>query len=126
MNKPISILLERDNELADLCCQVLIVNGYIVERVLTREQALTRLELETPEMVIIDLGHPIDEAVKDIIFRIKNDERLAKTRSVLLADDAEIAAPFKQSADMILVKPITEKQLKNVLRKMYKSTGKKI
>jgi len=115
MNKPISILLERDNELADLCCRVLIVNGYIVERVLTREQALTRLELETPEMVIIDLGHPIDEAVKDIIFRIKNDERLAKTRSVLLADDEKISEPFKQSADIILVKPITEKQLQKLM-----------
>ena len=115
MNKPISILLEQDNELADLCCRVLIVNGYIVERVLNREQALTRLELETPEMVIIDLGHPIDEAVKDIIYRIKNDERLAKTRSVLLADDEKISEPFKQSADIILVKPITEKQIRELM-----------
>ena len=115
MTKPISILMERDNEVAELCFQVLTVNGYIVERVLTREEVLTRLELETPELVIIDLGHPIDQAVHDIIFRIKNDERLAKTRSVLLADDEEIAEPFKQTADMILVKPITEKQLQNLM-----------
>ena len=114
MEKPISILIEQDNELAELCCRVLTANGYIIERVLTREEVLTRLELETPEMVIIDLGHPIEEAVKDIIFRIKNDERLAKTRSVLLADDDKIAEPFKKSADMILVKPITEKRLQEL------------
>ena len=115
LNKPISILIEQDNELAELCFHVLTVNGYIVERVLTREEALTRLELETPEMVIIDLGHPINEAVKDIIFRIKNDDRLAKTRSVLLADDKEIAEPFKQSTDKILVKPVSEKQLQMLM-----------
>jgi len=115
MNKPISILIGQNNELIELCCHVLIVNGYIIQRVLTREEALTRLELETPDMVIIDLGHPIDDAVKDIIFRIKNDDRLAKTRSVLLADNEKIAEPFKQSADIILVKPITEKQLQNLM-----------
>lgn len=115
MPKPLSILLERDNELADLCCRVLAVNGFEIERVMTREEALTRLELETPEMVIIDLGHPIDKAVKDIVYRIRHDDRLANTRSVILADDKKLAAPFKKSADKILIKPVTEKQLQKLM-----------
>ncbi|MEK6193293.1 MAG: hypothetical protein N2F24_03555, partial [Deltaproteobacteria bacterium] len=102
-------------ELAELCCHVLTVNGFNIERVLTREEALTRLELETPEMVVIDLGHPIDEAVKDIIYRIRNDDRLAETMSVILADDEESAEPFKESADKILIKPVTEEHLQQLM-----------
>lgn len=116
MGKPLSILIERDNELADLCCRVLAVNGFEIERVMTREEALTRLELETPEMVIIDLGHPIDKTVKDIIYRIRHDDRLARTKSVILADDKKIAAPFKKGADIILIKPITEEQLQKLMK----------
>jgi len=115
MNKPLSILIEEDNELAELCCRVLTVNGFNIERVLTREEALTRLELETPDMVVIDLGHPIDKAVKDIVYRIRHDERLAKTKSVILADNKDIAAPFRKTADKILIKPVTEKKLQKIM-----------
>ena len=116
MGKPLSILIERDNELADLCHKVLTVNGFVIKRVMTREEALTCLELETPELVIIDLGPPIDKAVKDIIFRIRHDERLSSTKSVILADDKKIAAQFKKSADKILIKPVTEEQLQKLMK----------
>lgn len=115
MSKPLSILIEDDNELFDLCCQVFIVNGYRVERVLTREDALTRLELDTPEMVVIDIGHPIDTAVKDIVYRIRNDERLADTQSIILADNESIAAQFKPLADTIILKPVTKESLQALM-----------
>ena len=116
--KPLALLVEYDNDLAEQCNAMLTSRGYRCSRVMNREEALTRLELEAPDVLVIDLGATVDVGARDILQRLRTDKRLAAVKTVLFAENEESVGEYKGQVGAILYKPIPGPQLVEMVDKL--------
>jgi DNA-binding response OmpR family regulator len=63
--------------------------------------------------VVLDLHLP-GTAGTDILKRIRSDERLNQTRVIITTADARLAESLEEQADLILVKPVSFSQLRDM------------
>lgn len=83
--------------------------------------ALNQLAANTPEVVILDLHLPYVSGI-DILHRIRQDTRLAKCRVVIVTADLFRAEPLRNEADLVLIKPISFNQLRDLALRLRASS----
>jgi CheY-like chemotaxis protein len=81
------------------------------------QAALTRLAAITPAIVILDLHLPRISG-QTILQQIRADERLAKMRVILTTADALRAESLRREADLVLLKPISFYQLRDLAKRL--------
>lgn len=115
----IAFVIEDDQDLSNIFTEALKAAGFQVETIRDGAVAQQRLKEATPEIVILDMHLPnIDGA--QILTQIRADERLQKVRVILATADALLGEYYNKQADLVLVKPISFSQLRDLTARYRK------
>lgn len=115
----IALVIEDDQDLSSIFTDALKAAGYQVETIRDGAVAQQRLKETNPEIVILDMHLPNVEGGK-LLEQIRADERLVKTRVILATADALLGEYYEKKADLVLVKPISFSQLRDLTARYRK------
>ena len=117
MNPRFALNVEDEPDLATIYSEALKAGGFETEIVYDGAVALQRLKEVNPMVVVLDLNLP-HIAGTDILAQIRADERLAKTQVVIATADAAMAEMLGESADLVLLKPVSFMQLRMMAERL--------
>ncbi|MEA3341411.1 MAG: response regulator, partial [Chloroflexota bacterium] len=115
--KPLALIIEDDRKQATIFDQALRMAGFETEIIQDGRAALERLATIVPALVVLDLHLPYVSG-DDILHQIRADERLAETRVILATADPLMAEPLGQESDLVLLKPISFGQLRDMATRL--------
>ncbi len=121
MTTPRALIIEDDIALAEIFTLVLQEAGYDTETVNDGALAMERLLAVAPELVTLDLNLP-HLSGRDILQNIRADERLAHTKVMLVTANAVIAETLREASDLVLVKPVSPAQLRDLAKRLRPDT----
>ena len=101
-NRIFSIALQKDFEL--LC----IFDGL---------EAVKQLKQATPKLIVLDMNLPGLHGSKILEF-VRADPKFSQTQVIMATADALQAINLEQDADLILLKPISPKQLRELAKRI--------
>ena len=108
-----ALIIEDDSDLAIIFAQALQAAGFATGIVKDGGSALERLTVARPDVVVLDLHLPRVSGV-DILRRIRADGRLTGTRVIVATADPPMAEMLEDQADLVLIKPISFSQLRDL------------
>ena len=114
---PLALIIEDDEKLAKLFSFAMQAAEFETETIADGKTALTRLQNTLPAIVVLDLHLPFVSGNK-ILRQIKADERLANTRVMVTTADAMLAENLRDIADLVLLKPISVNQLRDLAARL--------
>jgi len=112
MAKPFVFIVEDDPKLNDII-SITLQDDFEFEACKDGNSALERLKIIIPNIVVLDLNLPGTSGV-DILTYIRSDKRLARTRVILATADERQAETLTDEADIILLKPVSPAQLREL------------
>ncbi|HEY9151664.1 MAG TPA: response regulator [Anaerolineales bacterium] len=112
MAKPLGIIIEDDKEIGKIFTIALQTN-FEIEWYMDGFKALARLLQVTPAIIILDLNLPKISG-KDILMKIRADQRLTNVPVIIATADFHQAKSMESKADIILIKPISPIQLREL------------
>ena len=115
--KPIALIIEDDEDLSVIFSEALNAAGFQTETIRNGQLALDRLRIVTPEVVSLDMHLPGVSGL-DILKFIRSEKRLALTNVVVTTADAVMAEHVRDTADFVLIKPITFGQLRDLTARL--------
>ena len=118
MDKFSVLIVEDDQDVAELYGRVLESSGFTTEIARTGEAALARLSVSVPDIVVLDLSLPPHVSGADVLNKIRADQRLAQTRVVVVTGHPELADTVRDSADLVLLKPVEVNQLTDLVTRL--------
>lgn len=122
MDKPTALIVEDDRDIVALFRHVLDVAGYQTEIVLDGKDAMDRLEIMRPNIVLLDLQLPRMSGV-EILKRMRDDERLARVPVVVITAYAPYADSLPVEPDLLLLKPVDINQLSSLVQRLQATQG---
>lgn len=117
MSNPLALIIEDDPDAATIFSEALQAAGFETEIVRTGDKALKRLAVTTPDAVVLDLHLPHVSGI-DILRQIRAEARLAKTRIIIATADPRMAELLRGQADLVLLKPISFSQLRDLAARL--------
>jgi len=118
--KPLALIIEDDRKQATIFDQALRMADFETEIIQDGQVALERLGTIVPTLVVLDLHLPYVSG-DDILRQIRADERLAETRVILATADPLMAELLQQESDLVLLKPISFGQLRDLAMRLRSS-----
>ncbi len=115
--KPFSMVIEDDEDLSSIFCEALNAAGFETEIIRNGRVAIERLEVVAPDLVILDMHLP-SVGGAEILHFIRSDKRLAFTNVVVTTADAIMGEQMRDSADFVLIKPISFGQLRDLTARL--------
>ena len=119
---PKAMIVEDDEKLAVIFTQALKQAAFETETVCNGREALARLAETCPAVVVLDLHLP-DVSGGTILEHIRKDPRLAKTQVILATADAAMADSYDSQADLVLIKPVSFSQLRDLAVRLRERLG---
>jgi DNA-binding response OmpR family regulator len=116
MAKPLVMIVEDDptqNQIFTIALQ----SDFEVETFTDGDSANSRLDEVNPAMVVLDLNLP-GAPGKEILAKIRGDERMSEMRVILATADEQQADMLNAQADIVLLKPISPGQLKDLAKRL--------
>lgn len=113
----LSLIIEDDIDLAEIFSQAVAAAGYKTEVINDGIVAQERLKVLTPAVIVLDMHIPNISGDK-LFLQIRSDERLKGTRVVVATADAQMAEAMRGRADLVLVKPISFTQLRDLTARL--------
>jgi CheY-like chemotaxis protein len=118
MSKPLILIIEDEADLADIYEKALQGGGFETELIQDGQAALARLAAGAPpSIIILDLHLPYIGG-GTILQQIRADERFAKTAIIVTTADDRQAEEMHGKADLVLLKPISVNQLRELAKRM--------
>lgn len=117
MTNPLALIIEDDPYLATIFAEALQIAEFEAQVIQDGQVALAQLATVTPAVVILDLHLP-QVSGQMILQQIRANERLAKTRVLLATADALLAETLQEQADLVLLKPISFHQLRDLAKRL--------
>jgi CheY-like chemotaxis protein len=117
MSNPLALIIEDHHESATIFAEALKEAGFETETIFSGDEALARLAVVTPDVVLLDLNLP-RVAGTEILHQIRADPRLAKTRVIVATAFPELAEGIQDEADLVLFKPVSFSQLRNLAARL--------
>ncbi len=118
-SNPLALVIEDDEDLATIFAKAVEAAEYEVEVIHAGDKAMQRLDAVVPDIVVLDLNLPFVSGAT-ILDRIRTDEQMAKTRVILATANYGLAQSIEDNADLVLVKPITFSQLRDLTSRLRK------
>ena len=119
MNKQLALIIEDDYDASTIFATALQVVGFDTEIIPSGEQAVERLSTTVPDLVMLDLHLPRVVGT-DILQQIRRDERLKDTLVIVASADARMADMIRPLADLVLLKPTTFSQVRDLASRLVK------
>jgi two-component system response regulator AdeR len=111
--KPLGYIIENYEDTLNVFTWALEMAGYQVEATRDGAVAQKRLTEIVPDLIILDLHMPRVSGDK-LLEQVRSDERLVDTRVFLATADANMAAQLRDQAELVLLKPISLSQLREL------------
>lgn len=111
---PDALVIEDDPDLSTIFSQALHLSGFEVRAVSTPAEAYQYLAEFTPRVVTVDLHLQDQTRGDDILDYLHAEPRLAQTSVILTTADAAMADRLEDKADIVLIKPISFSQLRDL------------
>lgn len=115
-----ALVVEDDPQLVEIFTLSLKDAGFAVVSIMDGEEASRWLQTAVPALVVLDLHLP-NASGGALLDQIRQDPRLANTKVVISTADPNWAETFEDEADLILIKPVSFRQL-SVLTQRLKTT----
>ncbi|MFZ6028987.1 MAG: response regulator [Chloroflexota bacterium] len=112
MSKPYAIIIEDDPQLSQIFTLALS-SQFECEAIQDGQAALDRLAQVSPNVIVLDLHLPEVNGEK-ILSYICEEPRLGRARIILATADARMAEQLQDKADVVLLKPISPVQLREL------------
>lgn len=119
INEPFALIIEDDKSCADLFSHVLGFVGYQTEIIGEGNPALARLEEISPDIVLLDLNLPPGPSGTEILHFIRTHPSLVDVPVLIITAYPHIAQEIQDGADLILIKPVSVGQLRNLVSRFY-------
>ena len=117
MSEHLALIIEDDEDLSEIFGQALTAAGYTIEIIRDGQIAQERIKEVVPAVITLDMHIP--HIPGDILLQqIRADERLEKTRIVVTTADAQMGESMRSTADLVLIKPITYTQLRDLTTRL--------
>lgn len=117
--KPFALIVEDAPELLDIFNVALLQAGFHTELISDGKQALERLTIVTPDVVVLDLHLP-GASGKTILEKIRATHKLDDTKVILTTADHLVANTLQDVADLVLIKPISFTQLRDLAARLVR------
>ncbi len=117
MNEYSALIIEDDQKLAMIFAEALRAAEFTPEIIRNGEEALAQLGDLKPYVIVLDLHLPYVSG-KDILHKIRSDERLKHTRVIVATADPILAESLQADADLVLIKPISFGQLRDLAARL--------
>jgi two-component system, OmpR family, phosphate regulon response regulator PhoB len=118
MTTPLALVIEDDEDLAEIFSLALQSANFETEVVRDGQLALTRLAEIAPALVMLDLNLPHLSGA-EILRHIRADQRLDKTKVILATAQDRLAEELRAQANLTLLKPISPEQLRLLASRLY-------
>lgn len=112
-SKSIALIVEDDPDLIHIFAQALELSGFQTHTVTNGEDAIKMLTDIEPNIVVLDLHLP-GISGSEILQTIRSNDRLNNTCVILATADHRTAEDLRDLADLVLLKPISFKQLRDL------------
>lgn len=112
-SKSIALIVEDDPDLIHIFAQALELSGFQTHTVTNGEDAIKMLTDIEPNIVVLDLHLP-GISGSEILQTIRSNNRLNNTCVILATADHRTAEDLRDLADLVLLKPISFKQLRDL------------
>lgn len=116
------VIADDDKDILNLLCYILEREGYRVSKATNGQEALRRVELEQPDLVLLDVMMPHLDGL-EVCRRIRQDPRLRATPILLLtaqSEESSEVAGLDAGADDYLSKPIAPRRLMSHVRALLR------
>ena len=109
----IAFVIEDDEDLSGIFTEALKAAGFQVETIRDGAVAQQRIKEASPELIILDMHLPhVDGAA--LLTQIRAEEHLKETYIIVATADALLGDFHHDEADMVLLKPISFSQLRDL------------
>jgi DNA-binding response OmpR family regulator len=115
---PLALIIEDDDKLSIIFTEALRQAGFDTRIICDGAEALAKIQTCQPAVVMLDLHLP-HVAGDKILEAIHHAEHLAQTRVIITTADATLAATLRPHCDLVLIKPISFLQLRDLARQMH-------
>jgi DNA-binding response OmpR family regulator len=120
----VALVIEDDFDASVIFAKALEVLGFQTEVIDSGEKALERLKAVVPVIVLLDLHLP-EVMGTSIIRTIRADERLKETLVIIASADPRSADLVQDMADLVLIKPTTFSQVRDLAGRLTAPRRKK-
>jgi DNA-binding response OmpR family regulator len=117
MSRASALIIEDDGRLAAIFAEALRLAGYEPEIVNDGRIAQTRLQTLTPILILLDLHLPGVDG-RTLLHEMRANERLQDCLIILATADAILAEELRAEADLVLLKPISFSQLRDLATRL--------
>lgn len=117
-----ALIIEDDADLAIIFAEAIKAAGFETQIIRDGRIALTQLATSVPGIVVLDLHLP-NVSGATVLEKIRTDARLARTLVILTTADARLADMLQTKADLVLVKPISFGQLRDLAARLKSSVS---
>lgn len=115
-DKPLAFIIEDDQQLNHLFGLTLKADFDLVQ-VYHGSEALAKLQGQAPDLIVLDMNLPGTPGAK-ILEYVRAEERFSCTRVILATADALQADALSDQADIVLLKPVSPAQLKDLAKRI--------
>jgi len=116
-NERYAMIIEDNEDLAIIFAEALQAAGLETGIVQDGETALEQLRDSIPGIIILDLHLPYVSG-EEILTQIHADDRFAQTKVIIATADPRMADMLKDRADLVLLKPISFGQLRDLAARL--------
>ncbi len=115
----LALIIEDDEDLANIFAEALRGVGFEVEHVADGQTAEERLKNGAPPfLVLLDMHLPHVSGGDLLINIIKKEEHLAKTVVIITTADARMGETYGEMVDFVMIKPISFVQLRDLTSRL--------
>jgi two-component system response regulator BaeR len=111
--KPLSFIIEDDEDLSAIFHEALSAAGFETEIIRNGRAAIDRLQATAPDVVVLDMHLPL-VAGAEILKHIRSQKHLVRTNVIVTTADAIMGEQVREVADFVLIKPISFRQLRDL------------
>lgn len=120
MSKPVVFIIEDDARLNNIA-SITLQSDFEIESFMDGTTAAQRLDVFVPDLVVLDLHVPGFSGM-ELLKKVRSDERLVRTRVILTTADERQAETLTDAADIVLLKPVSPGQLRELAQRMSQKT----
>jgi CheY-like chemotaxis protein len=126
MTNQLALIIEDEPYASEIFSKALQKAGFETEAILDGGLALTRLAAAVPAVIVLDINLP-SVSGGDILQFVRADPRLAKIHVIITTAGPHLLSDaIRKNADLILVKPVSYNQLRDLAIRLYSDGASKI
>ena len=113
--KPTALIVDDDKDLSEAFAIALELVGFDTEILNDSTQAIQHLTAHLPDLVTLDMQMP-NLSGTEVLRLIRADEQIKRVRVILITANERASATeeMERMADVILIKPVTFSQIKDI------------